>query len=264
MSFSVFIKKIKENPWAFTLCSSILCSSLWDYIFSPISNVAVGKLLSFNKGLINSFSNSIYRKISNGFSEDVSQILFTIVFMTLISFLFYLKSQAWQNYESFSKAVESSPSHSPDSHSQDGYSKEDSISCVEPDDLKKYLWQLQYQQQLNAAELNSLSMQLSRISENVKTIQRQEVDKARHSCVFVSLAVYVLIAFLFFSLASSSYVNTEITRLTNNIEIVSPYITDLEYKQLKSSYHSMASRTDYDSLNASLQEISVQYGIQLK
>lgn len=193
MKFSVFKAKIKEKPLLYALFTTIVCTSLWDHIFSPLSNMLFDKFLSFGGNLINSFSNSIYRKISNGFSEDASQILFIIVFMTLISFLFYLKSQARQDYESFSKAVESSPSHSQDCHS-----KEDSISCVEPDDLKKYLWQLQYQQQLNAAELNSLSMQLSRISEDVKTIQKQEVDKARHSCAFVSLAVYVLITFFIF------------------------------------------------------------------
>ena len=259
MNFSFLKQKIKENALLLPVSASILSSALWEHIFSPISNVAVGKLLSFNKGFMNSFSNSIYRKISDGFNENMSQILFTIVSVMLISFLFYLKGKAWQDYESFSKAIESSPSHS-----QDSYSKDDSISYVIPDNLEECLWWIKHQQQLNSAELKSLSEQVSNISKDVKTIQRQEVDKTRHSCVFFSLTVYVSIAFLCFSLVLSSYVNAEITRFTNNIEIVSPYITDLEYKQLKFSYHSMSSRTDYDSLSASLQEISARYGIQLK
>ena len=259
MNFLVFKAKFKEKPLLYSLFTTIVCTSLWDRIFSPLSNMLFDTLFSFGGSLINSFSNSVYQKISDGFSEDTSQILFVIISAVLTSFLFYLKSRAWQDYESFSKAVASPPSPSQRSHFKD-----DSTSNAGPDDLEKRLWQLQYQQQLNAKELNSLSMQLSHISEDVKTIQRQEADKARHSCVFISLTVYVLIAFLYFSLGLSSYVNAEITRLTNNIEIVSPYITDLEYKQLKSSYHSMNSRTDYDSLNASLQEISVQYELQLK
>lgn len=259
MNFSFLKQKIKENALLLSVSASILNSALWEHIFSPISNVAVGKLLSFNKGFINSFSNSIYRKISDGFSENMSQILFIIVSVMLISFLLYLKDRAWQDYEFSSKATESFPSHS-----QDSYSKDDSTSYVIPDNLEECLWWIKHQQQLNTAELKSLSEQLSNISKDVKTIQRQEVDKSRHSCIFFSLAVYVSIAFLCFSLILSSYVNAEITRLTNNIEIVSPYITDLEYKQLKSSYHSMNSRTNYDSLNASLQEIAIQYGIQLK
>ena len=59
------------------------------------------------------------------------------------------------------------------------------------------------------------------------------------------------------------YVNKTVTALTNNIEIVSPYISDLEYKKLKSAFHLMNSRADYDSLCDSLNKIADENQLQL-
>lgn len=65
-------------------------------------------------------------------------------------------------------------------------------------------------------------------------------------------------------MASIGYINDTITKLTNNIEIVAPYIEDSEYKLLKSSFYSMDSSDDYHSLVTELNRIAEINGIELK
>ena len=46
------------------------------------------------------------------------------------------------------------------------------------------------------------------------------------------------------------------TKATVNIEIVSPYISDIEYKQLKSSFHLIKTQDDYEKLLDKIQDIA--------
>ena len=88
MNFSFLKQKIKENA----LFASSICLYLvvlyGKHIFFAIFNVAslANYYLLIKVLCKNSFSNSIYRKISDGFNENMSQILFTIVSVMLISF----------------------------------------------------------------------------------------------------------------------------------------------------------------------------------
>ena len=58
--------------------------------------------------------------------------------------------------------------------------------------------------------------------------------------------------------------NLNITRSTNNIEIVAAYISDYDYKILKSNFHTISSRSDFDSFNRLLTEYADKAGIKLK
>ena len=46
----------------------------------------------------------------------------------------------------------------------------------------------------------------------------------------------------------TNYVNLSETRIQNNIEIIAPYISELEYKELKSEWHSIENYSDYNAL----------------
>ena len=50
----------------------------------------------------------------------------------------------------------------------------------------------------------------------------------------------------------------------SNIEIVAPYISELEYKTLHSRYYQIESKEDYDSLMAYIEEIASSKDIALK
>ena len=49
-----------------------------------------------------------------------------------------------------------------------------------------------------------------------------------------------------------------------NIEIVAPYISDQEYKQLKSDFFTIKSKSDYDNLQKALNMISEEHQLDLK
>jgi hypothetical protein len=84
--------------------------------------------------------------------------------------------------------------------------------------------------------------------------------------LFLPSVVFAVIARLFALtfLIQQSYVTETALKLTNNIEIVSPYVSDLEYKQLKSEFHSMQSRSDYDNLVFKLDSIGSENHLRLK
>lgn len=86
-------------------------------------------------------------------------------------------------------------------------------------------------------------------------------SKRIKTTLFTSIALYTF--FMFFIL-STNFINNTITRNINNIEIVSPYITDYEYKMLKFKYYSMDSREDYNEICNLLVQYANNAGIILR
>ena len=92
-------------------------------------------------------------------------------------------------------------------------------------------------------------------------------DIVKHAKLFSWFYVIFTVcywAMYFVFTMSVGYINNTITKLTNNIEIVAPYIEDSEYKLLKSSFYSMDSADDYQSLVTELNRIAEINGIELK
>ena len=52
--------------------------------------------------------------------------------------------------------------------------------------------------------------------------------------------------------------------MTYNIEIVSPYISDFEYKKLKSNFYSMSTYDEYAAIKSTLNEIAENNNLTLK
>lgn len=75
---------------------------------------------------------------------------------------------------------------------------------------------------------------------------------------------YFLVAILVFVYMQYSFVHAKIISSTNNIEIVSPYVSDLEYRQLKSEFHLMRNSDDYEKLVEKLHNIATENDIKLK
>lgn len=49
-----------------------------------------------------------------------------------------------------------------------------------------------------------------------------------------------------------------------NLEIISPYISDLEYKELKSDFYSIQTKADYESFVNTINELGEKYSLNLK
>lgn len=91
-----------------------------------------------------------------------------------------------------------------------------------------------------------------------------QFHKSRFLFTFSILFAIVAHLFVLVYLIKQSYVDETAQKLTNNIEIVSPYISDLEYKRLKSEFYSMHSRSDYDDLITKLETIGSENHLNLK
>lgn len=73
-----------------------------------------------------------------------------------------------------------------------------------------------------------------------------------------TLPVHLMLAFIIlFACIFSERVSSDITANTilRNIEIVAPYISDDEYKILKSDFYSMDTKNDFETLQNSIMEI---------
>lgn len=79
--------------------------------------------------------------------------------------------------------------------------------------------------------------------------------------LFYSISI---ICFYLFFLLMTNFINNTITNITNSIEILSPYISDSEYKMLKSQFYTMESRNDYDIIISDLTKYQEQFEIILK
>lgn len=82
-------------------------------------------------------------------------------------------------------------------------------------------------------------------------------------CISVFCFIFLYLFFFLFILMTN-YINHTITRTMNNIEIVSPYISDQEYKLLNSKFHSMESSNDFKELYSQLEKYAVSANVKLK
>ena len=69
---------------------------------------------------------------------------------------------------------------------------------------------------------------------------------------------------MMYTAGRASFINRSITKSLNNIEILSPFISDYNYKMLKSKFHLIKSKSDYDALNSEIEDLLKTYSIQLE
>lgn len=97
---------------------------------------------------------------------------------------------------------------------------------------------------------------------------KAEIREARHKIklyYFGTLICSVILSLsVMFMYARLVFIQREIFTLTNNIEIVSPYISDIEYKTLKSDFHLMENHEDYNQLIFRLQKFADDNSLKLK
>lgn len=82
--------------------------------------------------------------------------------------------------------------------------------------------------------------------------------------ILVLIELVLLIGSCLYYQGRAQFINTSITKCLNNIEIVSPYISDFEYKQLKSTFYQVSCKEDYDNLIAKLDKIAFKNDLVLK
>ena len=188
---------------------------LFTYIFSFLLNIG-GSLITY-------ISNSTYREISNGYSEQSASSTFYLVYLCIFCVLGYMVTDIAKEYQTIKSKINqiTNPAHT---------SKNNSVIPSESP------------------------------TQNIEKVKK----KIKLSYLYlIIIFVFLLISLIFFY-GRSNFIRNKTITLTNNIEIVSPYISDAEYKQLKSKFHSMETQSDYGALMKELETIADEYSLKLK
>lgn len=249
--YNSLIHWIKQHSIISALLVTFLGSALWEWIISPLATILFDRIMSLSGKLFTAISNNIYCEISNGYYEHSSNLLLSMFFAIFISSLLSICIEATKMYSTDLNALKMVTAHYADIESSP--KDKDSVQIlVYQDDF--YIAADDPQQLYDSAK----------DPDSIKELAKDHFSQSK-KFLGISLIIFVPCAIaLFWILIQTNYVNDTITTLTNNIEIVSPYISDLEYKQLKSSFHLMDSREDYNLLCASLKEIADQNHLRLK
>lgn len=229
------MKKFKK--YIISAIAAAVLSFIIGKLINPALEIFYSYFLKIGTFFLKSFSDSVYKEISNGFSEQSSLLLLSIVLsmsagisLGAVIQLEYVKKKTFKRIndlksEQVLKQQNSSENEVPKEK------LEDSLT------LNK------------KTRLNKLETAFQKIAKPSR---------------FSELILIFCICSLFFFYARCLFINNAITKATNNIEIVSPYITDIEYKQLKSDFYSIKNRDDYNALMDTLADIADANSITLK
>ena len=116
---------------------------------------------------------------------------------------------------------------------------------------------------LNPTTHMSSDEMLRSLKENKKYLHAKQKTYRKLSIMQIISTICLCLIILFSEMiqifGSSISANTRA-----NIEIVAPYISDQEYKQLKSDFFTIKSKSDYDNLQKALNMISEEHQLDLK
>lgn len=81
-----------------------------------------------------------------------------------------------------------------------------------------------------------------------RRIKRLIPDKSRREMFYKMIKIGSIALLFVIFLTLTNYINHNVVRIRNNIDIVSPFVSTDEYIELKSMYYTMQSREEYDIL----------------
>ncbi len=83
--------------------------------------------------------------------------------------------------------------------------------------------------------------------------------------VYYSLIILIISIFIMFGISMSQilYTNNVITYSFRSIEILSPFLSNQEFKEIKAQYYSVKSAEDYYKFNSKLKKIAEENNIEL-
>ena len=198
------------------LLAGTFLALLADKFLNPVFSYLYSLLINTGVGIVRNISDSTYKQISNGYTEQSATMILTFLCIAIleIPLIIYMKY---------------------------------------PDTLKEKEYAIDYSS-------DDSRLTISKI--------KAEIREARHKIklyYFGTLICSVILSLsVMFMYARLVFIQREIFTLTNNIEIVSPYISDIEYKTLKSDFHLMENHEDYNQLIFRLQKFADDNSLKLK
>lgn len=212
----------------------LIITFAYDNFINRFINFIAIKFFSLPGSIVKSISNAAYRVISNGNNDYFSMLLFVLICTFFVSNVV----SGILDYKKQLKIQKNSQSISTITNEAN-----DSTVDIAINDLTDQIDQLK-----------------NNIAENEKVINKQ----LKKIYFLLSISIFIATILYFSIFVFYSYTRHTAIRITNNIEIVSPYISDLEYKTLKSNFYSLSSKQDYDELVLQIEKFANENNLKLK
>lgn len=234
----------------------ILLTFVLAKFLNPVFEFFYSSLLGIKGSLINSISDSTYKQISKGFSEQESMFILYCLFISACYLFLYILEKLRSTYSAYIDSIsslEQSAKTAPPSKVNDS-------ECQIPETLEQI--------ELYTEDLKQKYKELKLLHEETKSKVIQSTSRIRKKAkrelmLYIGMMFMVFVAFSF-AYGRQAFINNKITKVTNNIEIISPYINDTDYKILKSEFYSINSADDYKKLTNKISDFADSHSIVLK
>lgn len=97
----------------------------------------------------------------------------------------------------------------------------------------------------------------------ISTIKLEHRNKLLFKLVVALISILFILVCAYF-IGNYIFINECQTNSLCNLEIISPYISDIEYKKLKSTFYSIQTKQDYESFISTINKIGTEYSITLR
>ena len=105
---------------------------------------------------------------------------------------------------------------------------------------------------------------IKRIIDKSENPSQQLEKKTLSTKIFIIIDIFILAIIYIYLIGSLVFITECKTKSLCNLEIVSPYVSDMEYKQLKSTFYSIQTKDDYVNFTETINEIGEKYSLNLK
>lgn len=233
----------------YTIVVSIFLWILCDKILGPNWDHIVNSIINFFASISTPFSNAIYHSISYGFHESFG-LTFYLVFYSvgiIVAIVWYYHFTCYTN------------------ELMNDYNSISSINKLEA--VSDKLISLLSKDGITGEEINEIKQELDTISVTDKSSNKDSVLKKPNVRLrrVASTALLVTLIFLYgYIMVTSTFINSCQTSTLHTIEVVSPYVSDTEYKQFKSDFYLIRNKHDYDALQLKLKTIAKKHNINLE
>lgn len=243
----VKMKKLEKlKKYILPAIPAFVLTFIFSKVLNPVLELLYSSFLNLGSFFIKSFSDSTYRTISHGYSELPSLwILYFLPIILMMIFLVLEKLREFQFHKFLDSIYELKAQNNACLKKTNDATETDSISDEEK----------------NINDILSELVETKNYLDNLEINVNNSNKKRSFILKFVTGFLIFIMIFLY---AQQSFVNTAITKALSNIEIVSPYISESEYRHLKSDFYSINNHEDYDLLINTLEEIADANSINLK
>lgn len=211
------------------LIPGLVVAFIYD-LFKSFSIIVFSKILPIISLFSKNFNNSLYKNFSSADFNSLELLTFTL--LIIFYFIFILSDYIKMYF--YSKNIFNL--------TKEKISKLELIKET-PSEKNNVLEEV-------FSEFSIIENSLKKISRNLK--------------IAIVLSLIVYLSYSVYFIGKCQYISLLRNNTLTNIEILSPYISDIEYKTLKSEFYSVDNYDDYTKLSAQINDIGYKNNLKLK